>query len=537
VGPAARPSLTTRRRLAEAVVVVLAALVLAGGLVLLGDPDLHGDQNTYNLLVAKKLAPGLFARDALYRYDPDLLHVPWFLDAQAALARRLGGDVERALAWLGWLMGALFVVGHYVFFRVLTGRPLPAALATLGAVTLRNALGGEVWGFDGLPSAATRTILAGLTPLLLLLFLWWRSRPGLAGYWAVLGVLFNVHPVSAYQLAEVTALAHLWRARCRPRALGQVALGAALFVVAALPYLVPFFAGRQGGGALAAVRAALDYRFPYLLYPIAPNALLSVAFHLALPLGAWLAWRRRRQPDAVLTPLEPVMVAAVVLAFGATALIQAVGVALDRPYVDIQQLRTLRLLYPILLGGLALTYARLLERRTARAHAVVAALVVLSLVPPGQVLHAFSWQTRARVKHALGLGPAPVAAAAVVDPAARPALWRWAQAATPASALFMTDDAEFRLRTRRAITGSYKDGALMFLAGSGPLVAWYALDRERAACRASGTAACWFDLGRRLGADYVVVDPALTRVAVPSPADFERVWEQGGWSVWRRREA
>src|SRR5207302_10731956 len=33
---------------------------------------------------------------------------------------------------------------------------------------------------------------------------------------------------------------------------------------------------------------------------------------------------------------------------------------------------------------------------------------------------------------------------------------------------------------------------LMFLAGSGPLVSWYTLDRERAACRASGTAACWF---------------------------------------------
>jgi len=517
-------------------VVVLAALALAGGLVLLGDPDLHGDQTAYNLLVAKKLAPGLFARDALYRYDPDRLHVPWFLDTQAVLARRLGGDVERALAWLGWLMGALFVVGHYAFFRVLTGRPLPAALATLAAVTLRNALGGEVWGFDGLPSATTRTILAGLTPPLLLLFLWWRSRPGVAGYWAVLGILFNVHPVSAYQLAQVTALAHLWGARCRPRALGQVALGAALFVVAALPYLVPFFAGREGGGAPATVRAALDYRFSYLLYPIAPNALLSVAFHLALPLGAWLAWRHRRQPDAVLTPLGPVMAAAVALAFGGTALIQALGVVLDRPYVDIQQLRVLRLVYPILLGGLALTYARLLERRTARAHAAVAALVVLSLIPPGHVLHAFSWQTRASVKHALGMGPAP-AAGARVDPAARPALWRWAEAATPASALFMTDDAEFRLRTRRAITGSYKDGALMFLAGSGPLVSWYTLDRERAACRASGTAACWFDLGRRLGADYVVVDPGLTRVAAAAPADFERVWQHGGWSVWRRREA
>jgi len=213
VGPPARPPLSAARRAGEAVVVVVVALALAGGLVLLGDPDLRGDQNAYNLLVAKKLAPELFARDALYRYDPDVLHVPWFLEAQAALARRLDGNVEAALAWLGWLMGALFIAGHYLFFRVVSGRPMPAALATLGALTVRNALGGEVWGFDGMPSAATRTILAGLTPPLLLLFLWWRGRPALAGYWALLGVLFNVHPVSAYQLAQVTAVAHLWRER------------------------------------------------------------------------------------------------------------------------------------------------------------------------------------------------------------------------------------------------------------------------------------------------------------------------------------
>jgi len=531
VGPPARRPLSAPRHVGEAVVVVLLALALAGGLVLLGDPDLRGDPNAYNLLAAKKLAPELFARDALYRYDPDVLHVPWFLDAQAALARRLDGNVEAALAWLGWLMGALFIAGHYVFFRVVSGRPLPAALATLGALTIRNALGGEVWGFDGMPSAATRTILAGLTPLLLLLFVWWRARPALAGYWALLGLLFNVHPVSAYQLAQVTALAHLWRERSL-RALGQVALGVALFVAGALPYLVPFFTARIGGGAPATVRAALDYRFPYLLYPIAPNALLSVAFHLALPIGAWLAWRRLRRPHPVLTPLAPVMAAAVALGFGATALIQGVGVALDRPYADIQELRIVRLLYPIALGALALTYARWLERGTAAARAAVVALLLLSLVPPAQVIHAFSWQTRAAVKHALGMGPAPVAAAAA-DVAARPALWRWATAATAPSALFMTDDGEFRLRTRRSITGSWKDGALMFLAGSGPLTEWYALDRERAACRATGASDCWFALGRRLGSDYVIVDPALARGA--PPADFERVWADGAWSAWRRR--
>jgi hypothetical protein len=393
-----------------------------------------------------------------------------------------------------------------------------------------------VWGFDGISSAATRTILAGLVPPLLLLFLTARGRAWLPAYWGLLGVLFNVHPVTAYHLAQVTALAHLWTERFRARALGQVALGVALFVLGALPYSLPFFAGREGGGAPAEVRAALDYRFPYLFYPIAPSALLSVAFHMALPLAAWLAWRRRGEPHPVLTPLEPVMGAALVVGFGSTAFVQALGVWLDRPYLDIQNLRVLRLLYPILLGGLALTYARLLQAPRARARLAVVALVILSLVPPAEVIHAVSEERRGAVKHALGLGPAP-RAAAVVDPAPKLALWAWAASATPSSALFFTDDFEFRLRTRRSVTGSFKDGALIFLAGSGPLAAWHALDRERTVCRAAGGTGCWFSLARRVGADYTVLDPGLGGAAAAPADDFERVWAQGGWSVWRRRGA
>jgi hypothetical protein len=533
VGAAARSQLTGRRRAGEAGLVALAALLFAGGLMIFDAAGVRGDQHAYNLLVVKKLAPELFARDALYRHDPDLLHAPWFLDVHAAVARRLGGDVERALGWLSWLIGALFVAGHYAFFRAVVGRVAPAALATLGAVVVRNALGGDTWGFEGV---ATRTIVAGLVPPLLLLYLTSRQRRWLPAYWGLLGGLFNVHPVSAYHLAQVTAVAHLWTERFRVRAIGQVALGVALFVLAALPYAVPFFGGREGGGAPGEVRAALDYRFYYLLYPVAPNALLSVAFHMALPLAAWLAWRRRGAPNAVLTPLQPVMGAILVLGFGGTAVIQALGVWLDRPYLDIQQLRVLRLLYPILLGGLALAYARLLKSPWPRARLAVVALVILSLVPPAEVIHSVSDETRGRVKHALGWGPPPGLATAD-DPAAKRALWAWTTSATPPSALFFTDDFEFRLRTRRSVTGSFKDGALMFLAGSGPLVTWHALDRERSSCRAAGGEGCWFDLARRLGADYAVLDPGLRGAAASAPADFERVWAQGGWSVWRRQGA
>jgi hypothetical protein len=461
--------------------------------------------------------------------------VPWFLDLQAAMARRLGGDPERALVWLAWLMGALYLGGHFALFRAVAGRPLPAALAALGALAVRNSLGGEFWGFDGLRSAATRTIMAGLTPLLLLLFLRWRERSGFPGFFLLLGLLFNIHPVSAYQLAQATGIAHVWLARRRLREAAVVALGAALFVGAALPYVLRFFPLRDNAtdaADLALARRALDYRFPYLLYPIELPALLSVAFHASLLVAVWLWWRRRGRPSADMAALEPVMVAAVALGLLGPAVFQGIGRWLDRPYVDIQQLRSVRLAYPVLLCALALVYARLLESRTSRARAAVALLVLASLVSPGSLIHAVSSERREAVKAWLGLAKA-APAASDVDAGAVEALYRWARAETPPQALFLSDDFHFRLEAHRAITGSYKDGSFVFLAGSRPLAAWYRLMRETEACRAARSRACWFALGRGLGVDYVVVDPRLP-TAGETPPDFAETWARGGWSVWKR---
>ena len=487
--------------------------------------------------MARRLDATFLARDVLYGHDPTLLHVPLFIALHAALAGALDRPPEAVLMWMAWPMGILYVVGHYALFRRVSGSGVAAGLAVLAALTIRNALGGEFWGFDGLPSVATRTILAGLTPLLLLAFVAWRSRPSFPVFFLVLGALFNVHPVSAYQLAEVTALAHLVLARFRLRAFGQVTLGVGLFVLAASPYLVRFFPARDNlphAGALT--RAALDYRFDYLLYPIKLDALLSVGFHVSLLAAVWLwSWwspARRQTDDPARPVLTAVAACAVVVAFAGLALIQGLGVWLDRPYLDIQHLRATRLVYPVLLCGLAVAYAQLLARGTWRARVVVVLLVAVSLVPPASVIHAASDERRATVKRWLGMRVPASAPSVWSDPGAEPALHAWVRASTPSSALFFTDEFDFRLQTGRAITGSFKDGALLFLAGSRPFTAWYTLDREILACRAAAGRGCWFSLARRVDADYVVVEPGLAEAGTPS--DFIRTWERGGLALWQR---
>lgn len=509
------------------VIAVLVALGVAGS-------DPRGDQEQLNLIVEKRLHPEILPRDALYGSPIIGLYTPSFIALQATIGRWASGDPVAALRILIWPFGVVFLVGHYVLFRSLTGHPVAAGLGAISALTVRNALAGEYWGFDGLRAVQPRSIVNGLTPLLLLLFLRWRERPYFPLYFLGLGALLNIHPVGSFHLAQVTGAGHLWLDRCRLRAWRRIAVGALLFVAGGLPLAFIVYAGREhvtDPAALAEVRAGLDYRFPYTLYPIAAEALVSVTIHVALLLGAaaWLLWRRAAGTE--LRQLLSLAAIAALLGLGGTAVIQTVGLLRDGPYVDILQMRAVKLVYPILLTALAALYAHLLRDGSTRARLAVVSLFLLSLVPPEAAIHAPSDEQRNAIKRALGIRvPAGVEAAHAV-PMPR-ALVEWAQASTPRDALFFTDLNDVRAGARRSITGTYKDGGWLYVGGSRPFHAWYVYMRDIDGCRAVAGRNCWFKLALRYDADYVVVDPGVAK-ATPA-ADFLPAWVHGSWSVWQR---
>lgn len=510
---------------------VIAVLVALSG----ADADLRGDQEELNLIVEKRLHPEILPRDALYASPAIGLYTPSFIALQTATSRWVSGDPVAALKILIWPFGVVFLVGHYVLFRSLTGSPLAAALGAISALTVRNALAGEYWGFDGLRAIQARSVVNGLTPLFLLLFLRWRERRFFPLYFFGLGVLLHVHPVGSFHLAQVTGAGHLWLDRFRLRAWRQIALGILFFVAGALPLAFVIYGGREqitDPAALAEVRAGLDYRFPYTFYPISAESLVSVTIHVALLLGAaaYLLWRREAGAD--LRQLLLLAAIAALLGLGGTAIIQTVGLLRDRPYIDILQMRAVKLAYPILLAALAALYAHLLSDGSMRARLAVAGLFVLSLVPPGAVIHAASPEQRDAIKRALGIRVAVHVEAAPTVPMPR-ALVEWARGSTPPDALFFTDLNAFRAGARRSITGTFKDGGWLYLGGSRPFHAWYAYMREIDRCRAAAGRNCWFTLALRSHADYVVVDPGVAS-ATPS-ADFVPAWVHGGWSVWQRQ--
>lgn len=529
-----------RRTLLESVSVVAGALLVVAILAWLDGPapDLRGDQQAINLMVVKALHPDWFAGDPLYSRDPSRFYTPAFLGLQTALARRLDGDPTRALQVLLWPVGVLFLVGHYALFRAITGSPAAGALGALAALTTRNALGGEYWGFSGLGSVQPRAIVLGAAPLLVLAFLRWRRTPWLPAFFLLTGAAANFHPIGGFHLCQIAIVTHLVLERARPRAWLDATGGGALFVLGASPFVVTYLTGRENiadPALFPLLRAAVQYRFDYLLLPQRLDALLSVAFHSLLPAAAlaWLAWRRDWPRD--LTTLAVFGTTALVLGFAGTAVIQGLAVGLDRPYLDIQQLRATKYLYVLLLSGFAVALARLLQRRTVAGGVAASALLLLALVPPAMLIHSVSVDRRDAVKRLLGMtaavrGPTP-ADAAEQDAAARE-IERWLDAHAARNDLIFIDHAALRIATRRPITGTFKDGAYSVLAGTAPFAQWFRYMLDVNGCRARLGADCWFALAARSGAMWVVVDPGVGE-ARPREG-FERVWSRSGWSVWRR---
>lgn len=212
-------------------------------------------------------------------------------------------------AWLAghtlplWLpLAAIFLATHAVIFYLVTGSWMAAALAAGSALTIRQSLGGEFWGVDGPSSVATRTIVAAVAPLALLL----------PGYWPL---LILIHPHTVWRL------------------------------------ITP----QDNSGDPALAKRALDARFGYLFYPLGFRAIASVLVHMSLPLVVWVA---------VGMPLAWFAAAAAAYALGGTALIQWRGHVTNRPYLDIQTLRAFRFVLLPLYIGLAQGYAVLSPQAT-----------------------------------------------------------------------------------------------------------------------------------------------------------------------------
>jgi hypothetical protein len=490
-------------------------------------------------MALKHMYPDWLQGDLFFGADYFRAYNPLFFSMQARVARLAETDPAGALRVLVWPVGVLFLIGHYVFFRGLTGSRLAGALGAVAATTVRHALGGEYWGFGGVRDVLPRTVASALTPVLLLLFLRLRDHRFFVVYFLLIGAVANLHPVSGLHLAMICGVAHLWLGGFGRKAWLEVLGGAALFTVAVLPFVLRYLPAQENvtdPALLPRVREALHARYDYLLYPLDARALISVAFHAFLPaaLFGWTMRAYRTTPDV--RPLTVLLVASLGVGLVGAAMIQAVGTFLDRPYLDVHQLRATRFMYLSLLSGFAFAFLWLRQRNTRRAWAALVILAVVSLVSPDWALHSLLAGPRDVVKRTLGL---PVEApAALEDGEARRSaraereMWEFVAQTTGRNELFFTDSFAFRYETLRPITGSFKDGGII-IAGTAPFYRWYGYMREVQGCRRERGRACWLSLARRYGASNAITDPELDLVT--DEAGWAQTWSADGWAVWTRR--
>lgn len=495
--------------------------------------DFDTDQMMINMMVLKELKPDALQRDGLFGTDAIGKYTRTYVWLQSRLST--DGNYATGLRRISIGVAVLFLSSHYWLFRYLGAEPTFAGMGALSAMTWRYMLAGEYWGYGGIPSVHPRAIANALAPVLLVLFAW-RDRPwSILTFFLASGIIVLLHPVSGLHLALAGAVTYLILERFRPHAWGYVSLGAALFGLAAMPFLATFFLGRDEVAEQAlfgVIRSIQEQRWGFLFFPQSPSVLRTVAFHIALPAAVLIwAWRASSLPRSA----RRIVLFGLVGFGGAiagTAAIQVLARLTDTPYVTYEHLRMSKLLYPALVVGFPLFYQRLwsTERRVAKV--AVGLVFVLSLIPPHSVVHA-SASLRQQVRAVLGAG--------VARPLAEPAsdllpddLAAWVRTETPVDALFLTDLLTFRVATERSITGAFKDAGIHALAGTRRLYEWYLYYDKARACRAQAGAGCWFELGNELKVDYVVVDPRLS--AARAPSGFIRVWNRAGWSVWKRRD-
>jgi hypothetical protein len=520
------------RRLAEGMIVLLLAALISGLLTFRFSKtmDADTDQSVINLLVLKRLYPDRLPRDAFYGRDYGRYYVPVYVKLQALLST--DGSYTTGLKRLSAVVGVVFALTHYIFFRALGVGWTFAGVGTLSVMTLRPMFGADYWGFNGVESMLPREVVNALTPLLLLVFLRWRAPWRIAWFFLFTGLAVSFHPYSGVHLFLAGALAHLIIERGKWRAWLEVTAGAGLFVLGALPFLVGFVPGRENvrdPAVLPMLREIqwLRWRFELLPPPISTAGFVALGLLLPTALFVWL-WRvGGATPDVKrLFTLGGVAFLGGILG---TAAIQFWAWITNGPYLTTEHIRMAKFVYPAILVAFPLAYARLWGSGKHLPRLAAVLLVALSLISPQQLLLASS-RTRAEVKRRLGFPTASPRAAAV--DVSESALWDWVRRETPGDALFFTDSTKFRVATERSITGTWKDGGFLSLAGTKPLYDWYQFISGVERCRAASGAQCWFPLARTTGADFVIVDPAVQH---SDPAEsFRRVWEQGGWSVWKR---
>ena len=278
----------------------------------------HNDQVSIGTAIAKDLNPALFARDYAY-HDLSLwtFYTPFPLWLAKVLWQALG-SYELALAALVPVLLGVYVLGMYRLAWLVCGNHWVSLAVALISAAPRSSIGSELWGLEGAHTVAPRALFWAASPWLFWILFRQRARGWRSGVIVglSLGVMTNLHPVSALPAVEILGLLALATAPHWRTALAEIVGLASGAVIGGLPTVLTFFGGLRGVAGTPSwisfetftqlTRERLLTIFPHkqLHYPFMDVAIGPVAQEIAvwtyllfLVAMAVSAWRARAAPQ------------------------------------------------------------------------------------------------------------------------------------------------------------------------------------------------------------------------------------------------
>ncbi|HWU39046.1 MAG TPA: hypothetical protein VN203_15450, partial [Candidatus Acidoferrum sp.] len=508
-----------------------------------------GDQHLNLLLVLRADDPSLFSKDLVFG-GANLIgdYIPLYIGF-LRFAYHLSGDLSTGYKAMVFPLTLLYLFGAYlVFLRFSRVAWVAVTLAAFSSLPLGIVLADEIFGLGPLELMVARTILTAVLPLLFLVYCDWTDTPWkLLALFLCIGLLANLHPVSAMDIAAILGIVYLLEHRGDSRSwgvlLGMVAaalVGAAPIVRNQLHHAASQAAMTAQFGSGAAAQVALE-RLGFIRFPPRSLSAFPVGIASGLSLGVLVisvipvlrGWRRESGPGGLFLRLGAALSMAYVL-FPEVKLLATLPVVLfllphqdaslreerlavyfslavfwltmgellvfqfgpsgiNRPLLAVMATRVARFAVFGVFLLLALA-VRLLDWR--RVHGMVKVACVLLLI------FAAFWQ----VRHTFRTYLRPRGVAAAADLAA---LAQWARNDSGPEDLFLFDSATFRVMARRSLVFATKDGDAVAASRPDRAGAW--LERLATLRAAGSNAAALFEAGVRYGAEYVVVPAQAVR--------------------------
>ncbi len=515
----------------------------------------NADAGLVSSFVAGWLHPERFAQDFVLDEKANYaFYVAVNLVYVAGLSL-LTDDIGTAYLLLYLPLVLFQLVGFYLLGRYILGSRFWSVVLACLTFPPIWVWGGELWGTHLLP--LTRMTFGGALPLLLLLFLRFGSRSEhLPWLFGLCGASVYLHPVSAPTVAVGLSLASFALVPDRRSVLphlGRLALGALVFAVVVAPFAIVLYLGSAGeddapaGAALPAVeeaktmfaeRTGSEYydaglAIRQMIDRMSGRPAVVWLFGLAAFFAVPLLDRRRTR----LCLFLGLFLAGIVLGSAGIAVAdQAFAAASGRQPLQLDLIRNLRFVYPVLLVGLVLAGAEL-HRMLGGWRVVAVGLPVVAVA-----FTLYWWRVLPnRLTDAIGIGAIPEMYR-TYDPEASEILA--AMKALPAGrgVLPLTGE-ETGLAVRYAalqpVVYLEKDGNALFYSGSPRRVEWAERRRLVTALYASAdrdlAARNLRQVIDRTGAKYV-----LLQTGHPPPAVAEAargagpvVLERGRWLLIR----